>query len=193
MMENKNTKAEIIRNKIISTADDLFYRQGFSHTSFADIAKAVGISRGNFYYHFKSKDDILNAVLDTRKEGISAMLKQWSNEIPEAKDRLIAFVSMIATMQEDLIEFGCPIGTVCTELIKLQNINTHNATEMIALFRTWLVEQLQLLGCKAKQADQHAMHLLTCTQGISVIGHAFKDADYIQHEVEGLKIWIEQL
>ncbi|MDD9913854.1 MAG: helix-turn-helix domain containing protein, partial [Rhodospirillaceae bacterium] len=37
----------------------LFYRHGFDHTSFADIAEAVQISRGNFYYHFRTKDDIL--------------------------------------------------------------------------------------------------------------------------------------
>ena len=33
----------------IRAADELFYKQGFEHTSFADVAEAVGISRGNFY------------------------------------------------------------------------------------------------------------------------------------------------
>ena len=45
------------RDYIIEAADRLVYRQGFEHTSFTDIADAVGISRGNFYYHFKSRDD----------------------------------------------------------------------------------------------------------------------------------------
>ncbi|MEW8341923.1 MAG: TetR family transcriptional regulator, partial [Candidatus Thiodiazotropha taylori] len=40
------------RQQIVEAADDLFYRQGFEHTSFADIAKVVSISRGNFYHHF---------------------------------------------------------------------------------------------------------------------------------------------
>ena len=46
------------RDQIVEAADRLFYRQGYEHTSFADIADAVQISRGNFYYHFKSKDEI---------------------------------------------------------------------------------------------------------------------------------------
>jgi len=188
-----NTKAETIRNKIVSTADDLFYRQGFNHTSFSDISKAVGISRGNFYYHFKTKDDILAAVIESRKVGIQNMLSEWSLRIPEAKDRLIAFVEMIANYQENIIKYGCPVGSVCSELIKLKNINYNDATEMITLFRDWLIEQIQFLGYDADKADKLAMHLLTCTQGISVMGHAFKDVDYINREVDDLKQWLSLL
>ncbi len=187
------SKAETIRNKIVSTADDLFYRQGFHHTSFADISKAVGISRGNFYYHFKTKDDILAAVLKERQAAIAQMLAQWSTELPEPRERLLAFVNMIALSQESIIQYGCPIGTTCSELIKLKNINYNDATGIIVLFREWLVEQIKLLGYKHTKADQHAMHILTCTQGISVIGLAFKDADYIVREVDDLKQWLQQL
>ena len=62
------------RQRIIDAADDLFYRQGFEHTSFADIAASVGLSRGNFYYHFKTKDDILDAVIVKRLADTRALL-----------------------------------------------------------------------------------------------------------------------
>ncbi len=54
------------RDRIVQAADQLFYRQGFEHTSFSDIADDVQISRGNFYYHFKTKDEILDAVINVR-------------------------------------------------------------------------------------------------------------------------------
>lgn len=54
------------REQIVESADRLFYQQGYENTSFADIAQAVHISRGNFYYHFKSKDQILDAVHNGR-------------------------------------------------------------------------------------------------------------------------------
>ncbi len=57
------------RERIEEKADALFYEAGFEATSFADIADAVGISRGNFYHHFKSKDDILDAVINRRLSG----------------------------------------------------------------------------------------------------------------------------
>ena len=58
--------ARATRNQIVEAADQLFYEQGFEHTSFSDIAETVQISRGNFYYHFKSKDEILDAVIGCR-------------------------------------------------------------------------------------------------------------------------------
>ena len=57
--------ARSTREEIVDAADQLFYRQGYEHTSFADIAQAVQISRGNFYHHFKSKDEILDAVIQS--------------------------------------------------------------------------------------------------------------------------------
>jgi AcrR family transcriptional regulator len=69
--------AKWTREHIVRTADELFYRQGFQHTSFAD---AVGISRGNFYYHFKTKDEILAAVIGARITERRRMLGQWDAE-----------------------------------------------------------------------------------------------------------------
>ena len=62
------------RDHIVEAADRLFYRQGYEHTSFSDIADAVRISRGNFYYHFKTKDEILDAVIGARLAGTQEML-----------------------------------------------------------------------------------------------------------------------
>ncbi len=188
-----NTKAETIRNKIVTTADDLFYRQGFNHTSFSDIASAVGISRGNFYYHFKTKDDILAAVIEKRKVGIKQFLNEWDETIPSAKQRLNQYVDMVVSYQDNIVKYGCPIGTVCSELNKLKNIHYNNATEMITLFRDWLIEQFVLLGHGKEKAKHYAMHMLTCTQGISVIGQAFTDPAYIRREAQSLKDWLEKI
>ncbi|MEO1115512.1 MAG: TetR/AcrR family transcriptional regulator, partial [Pseudomonadota bacterium] len=67
------------RQQIIDAADDLFYAQGFGETSFADIAKAVSISRGNFYYHFRTKDEILDAVIEKRLSDRDKMLRHWGD------------------------------------------------------------------------------------------------------------------
>ena len=188
-----NTKAQTIRNKIIDIADDLFYQQGFNHTSFSDIAKEVGISRGNFYYHFKTKDDILAAVLEKRKTGIKEMLQEWTENISSARERLNRYANMMVGLQDELIQYGCPVGSVCSELIKLKNIHQLDATEMISLFRNWIIEQFMMLGYNKKKSDQLAMHLLTRTQGIGLMSQAFADRDYIKRETDELKQWINGL
>ncbi|HTY90555.1 MAG TPA: TetR/AcrR family transcriptional regulator [Methanocella sp.] len=52
------------RNELIDTAEELFRENGCEETSVSDIVKKVGVAQGTFYYYFKSKDDILDAVLD---------------------------------------------------------------------------------------------------------------------------------
>ena len=68
------------RDQIVEAADQLFYRQGYEHTSFSNIADAVRISRGNFYYHFTTKDEILDAVIETRLANTRTMLERWEIE-----------------------------------------------------------------------------------------------------------------
>ena len=83
------------RDHIVAAADDLFYRRGFDTTSFADIAEAVSISRGNFYYHFKTKDEILHAVIQHRLDKTRAMLQAWEEDSADPKARIVSFIEIL--------------------------------------------------------------------------------------------------
>ena len=107
------------RDHIVEAADQLFYRQGYEHTSFSDIADAVQISRGNFYYHFETKDKILNAVINARLANTRTMLEQWEIEGKEPADRIRGFIDMLIANRADIKRYGCPVGTLCSELAKL--------------------------------------------------------------------------
>ena len=51
------------RNEILDVAERLFCTRGYDNTSTNDILAEIGIARGTLYYHFKSKEDILDAVI----------------------------------------------------------------------------------------------------------------------------------
>lgn len=57
-------EAEERRNEILDTAERLFVEKGFDGTSTNDILNDIGIARGTLYYHFKSKEDILDAMIE---------------------------------------------------------------------------------------------------------------------------------
>jgi AcrR family transcriptional regulator len=57
-------EAEERRNEILDAADELFFQKGFDGTSTNDIIQKIGIARGTLYYHFKSKEDIMDALID---------------------------------------------------------------------------------------------------------------------------------
>lgn len=57
-------KAEERRNEILDAADELFGQKGFDGTSTNNILTKVGIARGTLYHHFKSKEDIMDALIE---------------------------------------------------------------------------------------------------------------------------------
>lgn len=56
--------AEERKNEILDVAERLFCTKGFDNTSTNDILNEIGIARGTLYYHFKSKEDILDAMIE---------------------------------------------------------------------------------------------------------------------------------
>ncbi|OUR77792.1 TetR family transcriptional regulator [Alphaproteobacteria bacterium 46_93_T64] len=183
-MKNKTT-----RDHIVEAADQLFYRQGFEHTSFSDIAETVHISRGNFYYHFKTKDEILDAVITLRIANKKAMLDQWKLDGRQPLDRIRSFIHILIANRTDIKRYGCPLGTLSTELSKLNHASQADATKLFTLFRTWLRQQFILLGLE-KDADTFAMHLLARSQGVATLASAFDDEEFINQEVDQMYHWL---
>ena len=185
-------KGELLRQRIVEAADQLFYQQGYEKTSFNDIASAVNISRGNFYYHFKSKDEILSAVIDNRMSGIKQMICQWEQEYPDAKQSILFYIDILCENQENIEKHGCPIGGMCSELSKLNHASQSDANSMYVVFRDWLTEKFKQLG-QGKKSPQLAMHLLARTQGIATISHSFEDRRFLLQEVKLLKQWLDDV
>jgi TetR/AcrR family transcriptional repressor of nem operon len=180
------------RDNIIEAADRLFYRQGYEHTSFADIASAVHISRGNFYYHFKTKDEILEAVINARLANTRKMLEQWERDGEHPVDRIRSFIHILIMNRAKIKRYGCPVGSLCTELAKLNHDSQAEANKLFTLFRNWLRKQFSLLGHKA-DADDLAMHLLARSQGVATLASAFHDEKFIKQEVKQMDDWLDAL
>jgi TetR/AcrR family transcriptional regulator, transcriptional repressor for nem operon len=179
------------RDQIEETADILFYQNGFAATSFADIAAALGISRGNFYHHFKSKDDLLDAVISRRQSATRAMLRDWeATASPQA--RIIGFIQILITNRAKIMAYGCPVGTLSTELGKLDHAAQGRAAEIFGLFRDWLATQFAAMG-HDDDAEALALHLLGRSQGVAVMAAAFRDEGLLRSEVACLKGWLQGL
>ncbi len=178
------------RDTIVEAAGRLFYEQGFEATSFADIAKAVGLSRGNFYYHFKTKDDILNAVIALRLTNTQTMLDAWEETDTSPVDRIRSFIDILITNQAKIMAHGCPVGTLCGELAKLEHVARDNAAALFSLFRNWLARQFAALGREA-DADELALHILMRSQGVASLATAFHDREFIRREVRDMNDWLE--
>jgi TetR/AcrR family transcriptional repressor of nem operon len=180
------------RQQIVEAADDLFYQQGFEHTSLADIATVVNISRGNFYHHFKTKDDILDAVIKIRLDRTQQMLADWEKKGSTPKGRIKSYIKILLTNWSMIKEFGCPVGTLCTELAKLNHTSKAEANKVFTLFRLWLENQFNQIG-NTQDSDALAMHVLSWSQGVATLGNAFDDYKFVKLEVDKMCDWLDVL
>ncbi|MBO6895376.1 MAG: TetR/AcrR family transcriptional regulator [Roseibium sp.] len=179
------------RGQIVEAADELFYSHGFGQTSFADIAAAVQISRGNFYYHFRTKDEILDAVIDKRLADRETLLAKWDETSDDVLRRIECFVKIVVVNQAKIMAFGCPVGTLTAELAKLDHPSRERANSIMALFRDWLTRQFEELGCK-ENAAENALHVLGWSQGVATLAQAFKDEAFVQREVAQILAWVDE-
>jgi AcrR family transcriptional regulator len=186
------SKGEKTRADIVVCAKKLFYEHGYDGTSFSDIVEASGLYRGNIYHYFKTKDDILKAVINQHLEEFRALLTQWEKEHTDPKARLLAFVGMITGRKVELVKYGCPIGTLNTELGKDRRDLQKAARALFDLFRDWLSTRFTELN-RGDEAEVLALHLLGRAQGIAVIAHVYQDAKLLRRETDQLHAWIAQL
>lgn len=110
------------RNEILDAAEKLFHTKGYEKCTINDILKEVGIAKGTFYYYFKSKKEVLNAIVSrytTVAISRAEAILQTENASPEEK-LLNIFLAM--NIQNEVGE------DVLDEMHKAENALLHQTT-----------------------------------------------------------------
>jgi TetR/AcrR family transcriptional repressor of nem operon len=179
------------RDRLIQTAVDLMYQQGFHQTTLADIAQHAQVPLGTVYYFFKTKEAIGEALVDFYLQSYRNVCQEWESD-PDPTARLEAFVQNMLGDGQRLSESGCPIGTLCSELHKQGGPLAEQATAIFSDLLAWLASQFQALG-KGDESPVLAVHLLSAVEGAILLTQSFHTAEYIEREAEQLTQWIRSL
>lgn len=180
------------RKRIVEAAQNLFYKKGYAGTSFSDIAQAADVPRGNFYYYFKTKDEILCSVIENRSQELKAQLEDWDRNILNPRDRLLAFLDYPLEDEHDIIRYGCPLGTLATEMCKSGRDSRSKTVVLLDVVVQWLETQFVAIA-RTNEARLLAMHTLARLQGAIVLANAYNDSAYLHYELAKLKDWIKAL
>ena len=88
------------KDKIIYTAIKLFNKQGTNLVSTNHIAKEMGISPGNLYYHFRSKNDIIRSISDNFSNELGSVLKIQLDTITDFSSNLTSLFNRFFKIQQ---------------------------------------------------------------------------------------------
>lgn len=176
------------RAKLTQAATTLFYTQGTGNTTLADVAEASGVPLGNIYYHFKTKDDLTQAVVERRTEALETDL---ANAEREAKplDKLLTLLQESRAQSELLSQYGCPYASLISDLDKLET--DQDAAHLFRLSLDYAERQFAALGLD--RPVELAAELLSRLQGAYLLAHALKSPALLKTQLDRLETWLKSL
>jgi AcrR family transcriptional regulator len=179
------------RDRLIAAASQLLHQHGVEKTTLVDIARAADVPAGNVYYYFKTKDDIIAAVVQAHVQQSKATLARIASTHRTPKSRLKTLVGELTRQSELITQYGCPHGSLCSELDKRPGSPDFALAELMRVPIEWAEEQFRALG----RPDAHdlAVNLLAIYQGSALLTNTFRDPDILTREARRLNRWIDAL
>ncbi|MFB7875007.1 TetR/AcrR family transcriptional regulator [Nocardia sp. NPDC056064] len=178
------------RERLIDAAMRVFYEQGIEKTTIADIAAAADVPVGNVYYYFKTKDQFIEAVVAGHAEVLARTVAELE-PLPGPAERLRAMIRGWVEQRETAARFGCPFGTLATELDKRADGFRGEPARVMGLLVDWARGQFAELG--RPDAAELAIAFVAAYQGISVLTNTFRDPGLMVTEGARLERWIDEL
>lgn len=106
------------RERILRSAQELILSKGFPATTIDEVCELAEVTKGGFYYHFASKDQLALAVVDHYFARMSAALNDGSyHQLGDPKERALAFVDhAIEVVRGPTLKDGCVLGVLTLDL-----------------------------------------------------------------------------
>jgi AcrR family transcriptional regulator len=169
------TKGERTRARLVEVAAQVFDDRGYAAATFGELIQAAGVSKGAFYFHFTSKEQLALAVLEQTKGRWLAGVQARLADAPDAVTALRALAPALLDLHAQ-----DPIGWTATGLGRELSSSPPLRQRAAAVTRAWieliggLVERAQGEGGVRAELDPYAVARLLV--GVVDGAHAVADA-----------------
>jgi TetR/AcrR family transcriptional repressor of nem operon len=182
---------------IVEVASRLVHLRGFNHTSIGEILKESGVGKGNFYYYFKSKEELGYAIIENN-------FKQFSKEVTEkafgnkrdALTQLHDFLDILFDIHRKRnCAGGCRLGNMAMEM---SDIHEEFRRRFQEVFDGWeaqvaaILRKAQVNGQLAGHSDLLALaqFVIASVEGAILLAKVKKDSTILERCFNELKRYI---
>jgi TetR/AcrR family transcriptional repressor of nem operon len=170
--------------RILQEASARFRRDGIGATGLQPLMKALGLTHGGFYAHFKSKDELvekaLRAAVDQSKERTAKTFDQEGS--------VSAFLDMyLSPAHRDSPEKGCPLPTMCAELG--QRGEPSAITDEMLKVR---IEALEKAMADKPDADARSLVMMSTVIGALTMARSVQDKAFSEQILQTTREWLKQ-
>jgi TetR/AcrR family transcriptional regulator, transcriptional repressor for nem operon len=193
--EAKSQKGAATRDQILNAASRLIHVQGYQSTSLDDVLRESGVGKGNFYYYFKSKEDLGYAIIDRLaralvERGVGPAFADIQAD-PIAQLRAF-FDRVLESQRQRNCVGGCAMGNLASELSDVHEGFRGRLAGIFDVYRSHLAEAIrrgQQSGRLRADADaaRLAQFLVAGLEGAILLAKVTRDITVMERCVEELK------
>jgi TetR/AcrR family transcriptional repressor of nem operon len=188
------------KTRILQAAMNVIRAKGYTATRIEDICEAAGVTKGSFFHHFATKEELAIAAADYWSEVTSAFFAESAyHHATDPLDRLLAYIDLRkAMLRGELAEFTCLAGTMAQEVYATHPAIRDACGESISGHAATLIPDIQAAIEKhGVQGDWSAESLALMTQvaiqGAFVLAKARQNVSIAADSLDHLRRYIELL
>lgn len=153
-----------VKERIIETASDLFYSQGYNQTGINQIIEEAGVAKASMYQHFRSKEDIAVAYLIARHTMWMGKLEESISKQKGSKRKVIGIFDYLMEWLTAVNFRGCGWQNIITDLPenhdKIKNQAIFHKNELRIWVQEKLMEEEEFTTKKAKDLGDQVLVLI---------------------------------
>ena len=195
MSETRSTKGAATRDQILNAAARLIHVQGYQSTSLDDVLRESGVGKGNFYYYFKSKEDLGYAIIDRITQGFveRSLGPAFADASADPVEQIHGFLDRVLDAQRQRkCVGGCVMGNLAAELSDVHEGFRQRLAGIFDVWRTRLAETVTRGQARGRlrvdmDASRVAQFLVAGLEGSMLLSKVTKDITVMERCVEELK------
>jgi TetR/AcrR family transcriptional repressor of nem operon len=193
--ETRSSKGAATRDQILNAAARLIHVQGYQSTSLDDVLRESGVGKGNFYYYFKSKEDLGYAIIDRITQAFveRSLGPAFADTDADPVTQIHAFLDRVLDAQRlRKCVGGCVMGNLASELSDVHEGFRLRLASIFDLWRVHLAEAVSRGQARGRlradvDASRVAQFLVAGLEGSILLSKVTKDITVMERCVEELK------
>jgi TetR/AcrR family transcriptional regulator, transcriptional repressor for nem operon len=177
------------RDRLIKAAKIMFYQQGVTGTTLADIAQQAQVPLGNIYYHFRTKEALVEAAIEAHLQELQSLFARLDH-LPDPRQRLLGLLAAEREGEHTLARYGCPYGSLSQELNKEDGQPASIAALLLQAYLDWAETQFRLLGKDEQEAKDFALDLVSSLQGTFLLTNSFRSPELLERKLQRMETWL---
>jgi len=195
LAETKSAKGAATRDQILDAAARLIHLQGYHCTTLDDVLRESGVGKGNFYYYFKSKEELGYAIIDRLVRGFveRTLDPAFADTACDPLAQIDGFLDRVLdNLRQRNCVGGCPIGNLASELSDVHEGFRMRLAEIFVQWRATLARALRRSHAAGRLStdcnpEGLAHFLVAALEGAILMSKMTKDITVMEQCVDELK------